>query len=374
MRVLGHIIRKEFAQLRRDPRMLRSLILGPVIQLLAFGFAANMDVSHVPLVVLDQDRSQTSRRLIDRFLATDSFDLRGTVDRPAELDSWLERGKAQIALVIGPGYGEALASGGSPRVQVIADGSDANSSGLGLSYAGRLIQGESALLAEPVIRQTSEGRLARIDLVPRVWYNPNLKSRWFYVPAVLALVLMTMTMVLSSMSVVREKEVGTMEQIMVTPIRPWQLIVGKLFPFAVIGLVDLVLVTLVGILAFGVPFRGSFPLLVVFTASFLMSMLGLGLLVSTLVRTQQQAMITSTFVLQVPMLYLSGLIFPIESMPKLVQHLTLGIPVRYYATIVRGVFLKGAGLAELWQPAVTMTLIGLFVLSLAALRFRKTID
>lgn len=374
MGVLRHIIQKEFAQLRRDPRMVRSIILGPIIQLLAFGYAANMDVRHVPIVVLDQDRSQASRRLVDRFLATDSFVLAGTAERPADIDPYLIKGKAQLALIIGPRYGDELASGGHPRVQVIADGSDANSSGIGLGYANRLIQAESATLSEQAIDRASGGHLARIDLVPRIWYNPDLKSRWFFVPAVLALVLMTMTMVLSSMSVVKEKEVGTMEQIMVTPIRPWQLIVGKLYPFAVIGLLDLCLVTLVGITVFRVPFRGSFPLLLLFTASFLMSMLGLGLFVSTLVRTQQQAMISSTFALQVPMLYLSGLIFPIESMPRIVQYLTLGIPVRYYATIVRGIFLKGAGPRELWQPALWMTLIGLFVLTLAAARFRKTID
>lgn len=374
MSVLRHIIVKEFAQLRRDPRMIRSIILGPIIQLLAFGYAANMDVNHVPIVVLDQDRSAASRQLVDRFLATDSFTLVGRVERPADIEPYLVRGTAQLALVIGPHFGRDRAAGARPAVQVIADGSDANSAGIGLGYANRLIAAESARLSAPVVARASGGRLARIDLVPRVWYNPDLKSRWFYVPAVLAMVLMTMTMVLSSVSVVKEKEIGTMEQIMVTPIRPWQLIIGKLFPFAVIGLVDLALVTLVGVTAFQVPFRGSFPLLVLLTAAFLMSMLGLGLFVSTLVKTQQQAMISSTFVLQVPMLYLSGLIFPIESMPKVVQYATLGIPVRYYATIVRGIFLKGAGLRELWQPALWMTLIGVFVLTLAAVRFRKTID
>lgn len=374
MSVLRHIIVKEFAQLRRDPRMIRSLILGPIIQLLAFGYAANMDVKHVPIVIMDQDRSAASRQLIDRFLATDSFTLAGTVERPADIEPYLVKGHAQLALVIGPHYGRDLAAGAHPAVQVIADGSDANSAGIGLGYANRLIAAESARMSAPVVQRESGGRLARIDLVPRIWYNPDLKSRWFFVPAVLAMVLMAMTMVLSSMSVVKEKEIGTMEQIMVTPIKPWQLIIGKLFPFAVIGLLDLCLVTLVGVTVFHVPFRGSFPLLLLLSAGFLMSMLGLGLFVSTLVRTQQQAMISSTFVLQVPMLYLSGLIFPIESMPKVVQYATLGIPVRYYATIVRGIFLKGAGLRELWQPALWMTLIGVFVLTLAAVRFKKTID
>jgi ABC-2 type transport system permease protein len=214
----------------------------------------------------------------------------------------------------------------------------------------------------------------RIVEVPRVWYNPDLQSRWFYVPAVLAMVLMILTMVLSSMGVVREKEIGTMEQLIVSPIRPWQLVVGKLFPFAAIGLVDIFIVTGITVGWFEVPLRGSLLLLVLLTLLLLLNTLGLGLLVSTLVQTQQQAMMTATFLFMVPMIYLSGLLFPIENMPRAIQWVTYAIPLRYYAQILRGIFLKGAGIDTLWPQATTLAAFGLGFLALAALRFRKRLD
>ena len=214
----------------------------------------------------------------------------------------------------------------------------------------------------------------RTELVPRVWYNPDLKSRWFYVPAVLAMILMIMTTLLSAMGVVREKEIGTMEQIIVTPIRSWQLIVGKLFPFAAIGFIQIFLVTGIAVFGFRVPLRGSFPLLVALSMLFILNTLGLGLLVSTLVRTQQQAMMMAAFTVMLPMVYLSGLIFPVENMPPLVQAITYAIPVRYYATIIRGVFLRGSGLEVLWPEAVTLAVMGTSILAVAALRFRKRLD
>jgi ABC-2 type transport system permease protein len=214
----------------------------------------------------------------------------------------------------------------------------------------------------------------RVDLVPRVYYNPDLKSRWFYVPAVLAMVLMLVTMILPSMAVVREKEIGTLEQLSVTPLRPWQLILGKLTPFLVVGMLDMLLVTALVRGLFHVPLRGSLLLLAFLTFLFLLTTLGLGLLVSTLVRTQQQAMGLCVFVLMVPMIYLSGLIFPVENMPRGFQIASYAIPVRYYANILRGVFLKGSGLDVLWPEALSLLAIGLVVLTLASLRFRKSLE
>jgi ABC-2 type transport system permease protein len=214
----------------------------------------------------------------------------------------------------------------------------------------------------------------RVELVPRAWYNPDLRSRWFYIPAILAMVLMLTTMVMPSMAVVREKEIGTLEQLIVTPVRPWQLIVGKLFPFAVIGLATTLLVTALSVLGFGVPLRGSLLLLVFLTALFLLSTLGLGLLASTLAGNQQQAMMASIFLLMMPMIYLSGLIFPIENMPRLIRIGTYGIPLRYYNTIIRGIFLKGVGLETLWPQAVVLLAYGLGILGLASMRFRKRLD
>jgi len=260
------------------------------------------------------------------------------------------------------------------------DGSDAASANVALGYAGALVSGAGAELQRARLgaaRQASASRArppGAIELEPRVWYNPDLRSRWFYVPAVLAMVLMVMTMLLSAMGVVREKEIGTLEQVMVTPIRPWQLIVGKLAPFAIIGVIQVFLVTGVAVFGFGVPLRGSFLLLLGLTLLFLLSTLGLGLLVSTLVQNQQQAMMGAAFGAMVPMIYLSGLIFPIENMPHAIQLVTYAVPLRYYAEIIRGVFLRGSGLAVLWPEALTLLLMGLAILGVASLRFRKRLD
>lgn len=383
MYVLWRIIVKEFLQLRQDHRMIPIIFVAPVLQLVLFGFAVNTDVTRVPTVLVDQDRSAASRALVDRFTRSGYFELVGVEDTAAGIDHWLVTGHAQIALLIGQGYGAALAGGEEPQVQIIADGSDSSPATVALGYGAGIVSAASREAMAEQLRAwaaqgAEEGRAVaapgRVLLVPRVWYNPDLESRWFYVPAVLAMILMIMTMLLSAMGVVREKEIGTMEQIIVTPIRSWQLIVGKLFPFAVIGLIQVCLVTAVAVFGFGVPLRGSFPLLVALTQLFMLNTLGLGLLVSTLVRTQQQAMMATAFTLMLPMVYLSGLIFPIENMPPAVQYVTYAIPVRYYATIIRGIFLRGSGLDVLWPQALTLLVMGLSILSVAALRFRKRLD
>jgi ABC-2 type transport system permease protein len=386
MHILLHVIRKEFIQLRRDRKMIPMLIGSPLIQLLVFGFAANLDVRHVAMVVTDRDRTAASRSLVERFTGSGYFDYAGEARAAEEIDQALVRGKAQVALVIREGYGAAAASGRSPEVQLIADGSEANSAVLGMGYASVIVSEVSAELVAARLQvlgglgsggSTTARSLpaaGRVELVPRAWYNPDLRSRWFYIPAILAMVLMLTTMVMPSMAVVREKEIGTLEQLIVTPVRPWQLIVGKLFPFAVIGLATALLVTALSVLAFGVPLRGSLLLLVFLTALFLLTTLGLGLLASTLASNQQQAMMASIFLLMVPMIYLSGLIFPIENMPRLIRLGTYGIPLRYYNTIIRGIFLKGVGLETLWPQALVLLGYGVAILGLASLRFHKRLD
>jgi ABC-2 type transport system permease protein len=368
------VIVKEFLQLRQDKKMIPAMIVGPLVQLLALGYAANLDVTRVPLVLVDQDRSAASRALVDRFTGAGTFDLVGVEDGAGAIEPWLVEGRAQIALVIAAGYGADLAAGRSPRVQAIADGTDANSSGVGLGYASRLIAESGAEIAASRRSPAGLAPVGRFELEPRVWYNPDLKSRWFYVPAVLAMVLMLVTMILPSMAVVREKELGTLEQLSVTPLRPWQLILGKLTPFLVVGMLDMLLITGLVTGLFGVPLRGSLLLLALLTLLFLLTTLGLGLLVSTLVKTQQQAMGFAVYILMVPMIYLSGLIFPIENMPRGFQLATYVIPVRYYANILRGVFLKGSGIGVLWPDALALLAIGVTVLTLASLRFRKSLE
>jgi ABC-2 type transport system permease protein len=383
--VLWRMIVKEFLQLRQDKKLIPTLFVGPLFQLMALGYAANLDVSAIPTVLVDLDRSPASRALVERFTGSGYFEVKGGEDTAEAVEPWLVSGRAQVALVIPLGYGEDAAAGRTPQVQVLADGTDSNSAVVGLGYASRIVsEAGAALLADrlqnmPRVQMAGTlpvlARVAgQIDLVPRVWYNPDLKSRWFYVPAVLAMVLLLVTMILPSMAIVREKEIGTLEQIIVSPLQSWQLILGKLTPFVVIGLIDLCLITVVMRLVFGVPLRGSFLFLVFMTLLYLLNTLGFGLLISTLVSTQQQAMMFSAFALMVPMIYLSGLIFPVENMPAVFQYVSYVIPVRYYGNVIRGIFLRGSGLDVLWPEALALLGEGAFVLGLAALRFRKSLD
>jgi len=377
MYVLWRVIVKELLQMRRDRRMIPVIFVAPVVMITIFGFAVNTDVTNVPMVLVDQDQSTASRDLVSRFVRSGYFELVGSEQRAEDVDRWLVTSRAQLGLVIAPDFGSALASGRTAALQVIADGSDASSASVALGYAGALAQGFSAEVQATRLRALGQGlarRPGQVVLVPRVFYNPDLKSRWFYVPAVLAMVLMVMTLLLSAMGVVREKEVGTMEQLIVTPIRPWQLLVGKLAPFALIGIVQVFLITAVVVFGFRVPLRGSFLLLLGLTVLFLLVTLGLGLLVSTIVQNQQQAMMGATFMGMIPMVYLSGLIFPIDNMPPVVQTFTYVIPLRYYAEIIRGVFLRGSGIDALWPQALVLLGMGVAIMSVASLRFRKRLD
>jgi ABC-2 type transport system permease protein len=376
VRVLWRVIVKEFLQIRRDRKMIPVIFVAPIVQITVFGFAVNTDVTNVPTVLVDLDRSASSRELVDRFVESGYFEIVGAGERAVEIDRWLVTSKAQLGLVIGQGFGAALAASRQAAVQLIVDGSDASSANVALGYASSVAREFGVAVEARRLRATGAAStaFAQVVLVPRVFYNPDLKSRWFYVPAVLAMILMVMTMLLSAMGVVREKEIGTMEQLIVTPIRPWQLLVGKLLPFAVIGVFQMIVATAVTVFGFGVPLRGSFPLLLGLTTLFILSTLGLGLFVSTLVQNQQQAMMGAVFGAMVPMIYLSGLMFPIANMPPAIQAITYAIPLRYYAEIIRGVFLRGSGIAVLWPQALTLLLMGIAILTVAALRFRKRLD
>jgi drug efflux transport system permease protein len=347
MRVVWQVIVKEFLQIRRDLRMVPVIFVAPVVQITVFGFAVNTDSGY--------------------------FDAVGTEERADAAERWLAAGRAQMALVLPTGFGADVVSGRTAALQVIVDGSDASSANIALGYASAVAQAYGVEIQATRVRPRAAPS-GSVDLEPRVFYNPDLRSRWYYVPAVLAMILLVMTLLLSAMGVVREKEIGTMEQLIVTPIRPWQLLVGKLAPFAIIGVIQVFLVTGVTIFGFRVPLRGSFLVLLGLSCLFLLSTLGLGLLVSTLVQNQQQAMMGAALALMMPMILLSGLIFPIENMPRTIQLLTYAIPLRYYAEIIRGVFLRGSGLAVLWPQAVTLLGMGLAILTVASLRFRKRLD
>lgn len=371
MRRLLFMVWKELLELRQDRRMLPIVFVAPVLQLIILGYAATTDVKDVPMVVVDEDRTPASHDLIDRFNASPYFTVQAILSTGREIAPYFEKSSAWLALSIPVGYGQKVGSGEPTTVQIVADGSDANSTNIALGYAANLVAAfASELMAERVPPGTRlpGGLVADI----RVWFNPQLESRYFMIPGVLALLLIVMTVVLASMGIVREKELGTLEQLNVTPLRRWQLIVGKLLPYALIGIIDIFLVVAVAVGWFRVPLLGSFWLLFGMTLVFLLTTLGLGLFVSTISQNQQQAMMTAVFFFVVPMMYLSGFVFPIETMPAWIQPLTYLIPLRYYLVIVRGIFLKGVGLAALWPQALALFAWGVTILALATWRSRKT--
>ena len=372
MQRLRCLVRKEFQELRMNPRLFGLVIIAPIIQLTMLGYAATTDVRDVPLAIADGDRSQASRELIARFEASPNFTLVDTVTTVAEIDDMLERGTASLALSIPAGYGEYIRGGQPVRVQIIADGTDSNSTNVALGYAASLIGGYAQDLVEASGRQQGASG-SPIDARIRVWFNPELESRHFMIPGVLALILLIITANLAAMAIVREKELGTLEQLNVTPLRRWELIVGKLLPYGLIALIDVLLVVAVAVLWFEVPLRGSFFLLFALSLLYALCTLSLGLFISTVSETQQQAMMTATFFFLTPMIYLSGFIFPIENMPAVIQPLTYLIPLRYFLIIVRGIFLKGIGLDLLWPQAAALTAWGSVVLTLAVLRSRKRV-
>jgi ABC-2 type transport system permease protein len=369
MQRLRCLVWKEFLELRQNPRLFGIVIVAPIIQLTMLGYAATTDVRDVPVVIADGDRSTASRTLIARFDASVNFTVIDTVTTVREVDPFLQRGQAWVALAIPPGYGRSLASHEPVALQVVADGSDSNSTTVALGYATALIGEYAAELASAGPTPAA----APIDLRIRVWFNPQLESRFFMIPGVLALLLLLVTANLAAMAIVREKELGTLEQLNVTPLRRWELIVGKLLPYGVIALIDVLLVTAVAVFWFEVPLRGSFTLLVAMSLLYVVCTLALGLFISTISDTQQQAMMTATFFFLTPMIYLSGFIFPIENMPPVIQYATYLIPLRYFLVIVRGIFLKGIGLELLWPQAVALAAWGVIVLSLAVMRSRKRV-
>lgn len=366
---VGHLLTKELIELRSDPRLFGIVILAPIIQLLVLGYAATTDVKDIPLLVDDGDRSAESRRLIDRFDASSNFYIVDVVTGDGAVEQHLEHGTAWMALTIPVGFGTDVASGRPTKVQVIADGTDSNSTSVALGYARSVVASYSA--ERSALRVPGGVRAAPIDADVRVWFNPRLESREFMVPGILALLLLVVTTNLSAMAIVREREVGTLEQLNVTPLARWELIVGKLLPYALIGMIDVVLVTVVAVFWFQVPFLGSFPLLFACSAMYLLSTLGLGLFISTISQTQQQASMTATFFFLTPMIYLSGFTFPIENMPDWIQYVTYAIPLRYFLVIVRGIFLKGVGVDVLWPQMAALLACGLVLITLATLRSSK---
>ncbi len=372
MRVILHIIKKEIYQFLQDRKMFGLSFIAPVIQLILLGYAATLDVKFIPLVVLDRDQSAASRFLIENFTSSGYFEIQSYITKEEDIDDWLNNGRASMALVIPQGYERKVGRNESVVVQCIADGTETTSANIGLSYAMLIINRVAQnILVESIMKYNNMKMPAHIVAVPRVWFNPELKSRNFMVPGVLGLLLMVMTMILTSLAIVKEKEMGTLEQLIVTPIKPAQLIAGKLLPFFAIGMIDVVLVIVFTTFVFDLPVKGGFVLMIVFCSVFLLTTLGLGLFISTISRTQQQAMLTAIFFFMMPMIFFSGFVFPIENMPLVIQWISYFLPLRYFFVIVRGMFLKGVGLSVLWPQVVALLVFGIVIFSLSVARFRK---
>ena len=372
MRRVLYLMKKELLELRQDPRLFGVVILAPIVQLGVLGYAATTDVKDIPLAIVDADRSTASRQLVHRFEGSANFKIVAMPGSTSEIDPYLDSGKAWMVLSIPPDYGRKVGAGRPTAIQLIADGTDSNSTGVAMGYAQALIGGYVQDLNSAASAQGSSLPVtALVQPEIQVWFNPRLESRDFMIPGIVALLLLVITTNLSAMAIVREKEIGTLEQLNVTPLARWELITGKLLPYAIIGIIDVVLVLIVAIYWFEVPMRGSIPLLFGMCLIYLLSTLGLGLFVSTVSHTQQQAMMTTIFFFLMPMLYLSGFIFPIENMPQWIQPFTYLIPLRYFLVIVRGIFQKGIGLEILWPQALALFAWGLGMLMLATLRSSK---
>jgi len=373
MRAILYLIRKEFLQMARDKKMFFIIFAAPVFQLIIMGYAANLDIRNIKTVVCDLDQTETSREFIARFKNSGYFNIIGYVPKIENVDRCLDHGEAAMALVIPQKFGDKIGSRKPAQIQILVDGSQASLTGAGLQYATVIVTTYSQDAAAQFLPRLLDSglKMPNLNAEIRVWYNPDLKSKNFMIPGVLALLLMIMTMMLTSLGIVREREMGTMEQLIVTPIRPYQLIIGKLAPFVIIGMIDVILVLIVATFWFGVPVKGNLFLLFGLCTVFLLSTLGLGILVSTVSKTQQQAMLSSQFFVMLPMMYLSGFVFPIENMPRIIQYVTYLLPLRYFIVIIRGLFLKGVGMNELWPQALILLIIGLIILYVSILRFHK---
>ena len=374
-RRLLSLIRKEFIQIVRDPRTLAITFVLPIVQLYMLGYALTNDVRDVPLAVLDQDRSWAARQLLDAYRAADYFHLDYDVDSEDELRRLIDSGQALAGLIIPPDYSTRIAGGGTAQVAMIVDGSDPTVANTALSAATMIGQTKSTnILAE---RAAGRGQSAvaqmPVEVRTQVWYNPDLLSSYYMIPALIGLILMMMTVLLTSTSIVRERERGTIEQLIVTPLRSVELVVGKVTPYVLIALIDMAEVIGAGVLLFGVPINGSLPLLLLLSGLFLVSTLGLGLFVSTLANTQQEAMLTSMFFL-LPAMFLSGFLFPLEGMPWYLQAFSYVVPLRYFLVITRGIMLKGVGIDVLQNEVLALAIFAVVIMGGAALRFRKRLD
>jgi ABC-2 type transport system permease protein len=372
---LAAILRKEFIQITRDKRTLAIILIIPIMQLFLLGYSATSDVRNIPLAVFDQCRCVESRALLDAYRAADYFQLAYMVGSEDEIRTLIEQGEARAGLIISPDYSTALAQGNA-EVAFVLDGSDATAGSTALSAATLIGQAHATHL---MVQRLERSGVNASNVQPplqvriRVWYNPDLVSSHFMIPGVIGMILYAITSILTATAVVRERERGTIEQLIVTPIRPWELVVGKILPYAILAFINTLEVLAIGHWWFGMPVRGDISLILVCSGLLVLSGLGIGLFASTIANTQQEAMLTVWMTL-LPSIFLSGFFFPLEAMPKLLQWVSYIIPLRYYLIIIRALLIKGVGAGAIWNEILPLAIFGIAILSAASIRFRKRLD
>jgi ABC-2 type transport system permease protein len=363
---------KELIQVLRDKRMRVVLIVPPIFQLIVFGYAANLDVKNIRTAVRDLDQTVESREVVDRFRSSKYFKVVVTPQTPEEVENLIRKGDVILSIEIPSGFSRKVKKGDTGTLQILVDGTESNTAMIALGYMGQILSDYSTAVMLKKLHQAGivDFEEAGVDLQSRVWFNANLESRFFYVPGVIASIAFLIPIILTAQAIVREREIGTLEQIMVTPIRSWELMLGKTLPFALIGLLDVMMIALIGVFWFEIPFRGNPLILLLGNILFLLSSVGIGLFISTISSTQQQAQI-STFFFMMPAFILSGFAFPLENMPQWLQYVTYINPLRYFIIVIRGVFLKGIGLQILWPEIAALAILGGIAILFSSLRFQK---
>jgi len=375
MKLIYNFIIKEFLQFKRDKRMFMVVLIAPVIQLILLGYAATLDVKNIHTVVFDQDRTSESRGLINNFEKSGYFTIDYYVTNYDDLTKLIDNGDALMGLVIPTDFSKNLGAQKTTQLQTIFDGSDGNKTAIASGYVQGIISSYSQNLIVEILERKGikKSLMGSIQPEVRVWYNPDLTTRSYMLPSIVGLIIMLVTTSLTSLAIVKEREIGTLEQLIVTPIKPYQMILGKIIPFSILGFISVTIVMSVMRFWFQIPIRGSFVYLFFSAFLFMLSTLGLGLFISTISKTQMQAMITSAFGIMMPMIFLSGFTFPIENMPQTIQYFTYLIPLRYFIVILRGIVLKGIGIEDLWIETLLLFLFGILILALSSLRFKKNL-
>ncbi|PIQ90776.1 MAG: ABC transporter permease [Candidatus Omnitrophica bacterium CG11_big_fil_rev_8_21_14_0_20_41_12] len=365
------ILVKEFKQIFRDPRMRMIIFISPLIQIILFGYSANKDITYVPTAIYDRDNTSESRDLLRRFTYSKYFVPEKYIFTDQDQDFVLNKGLVNTVIRIDRGFARNLNADKDASIQLAFDGTDSNTAMIVMGYANTIINNyQQEVLKNKAAAAGFLNSTPSVELQDRAWFNGNLISRNYYLPGVIATIITMMSLLLTAMAIVKEKEIGTMEQLTVSPLRPLELIIGKLLPFAIIALVQICLITLLGVAWFHIPLRGNILFLLFATCIYLFTTLGIGLFISTISSTQQEANM-AVFLFYLPTVLLSGFAYPIANMPQVIQWFTVFNPMRYFMVIIRSIFLKGVGLEVLWPQLIPLFIIGLAVISLSALRFRK---